>query len=168
MARYIPLSANRRLIIINHYLVYRLRVHSHASLSLLCRCSLELRKSQRRPVVCAHLTYKEGEASVLLHSRGLQVQGIIAFTRIGVSLPLWSFRRKDRSYPLFSFFFFRDDPSIDPSSWPPMILDASRSRRLIVRPLFVRSFSPFFFFGSVRSSAVLHAHGQNVYGAFLN
>lgn len=94
--------------------MYRLRVHSHASLSLLCRCSLELRKSQRRPVVCAHLTYKEGEASVLLHSRGLQVQGIIAFTRIGVSLPLWSFRRTDRSYPLFSSFFF-SRRSIHPS-----------------------------------------------------
>lgn len=74
----------------------------------------------------------------------------------------------DRTHFFLLFFFATIDPSIDPSSCPPMILDASRSRRLIVRPLFVRSFSPFFFFGSVRSSAVLHAHGQNVYGAFLN
>lgn len=83
----------------------------------LSRCSvvaLSSYASRRRPVVCAHLTYREGEASVLLHSRGLQVQGIIAFTRIGVSLPLWSFRRKDRSNPLFSFFLFfvTIDPSI--------------------------------------------------------
>lgn len=49
----------------------------------------------------------------------------------------------DRTH--FFLLFFRDDPSIDPSSWPPMILDASRSRRLIVRLLFVRSFLPLLF-----------------------
>lgn len=68
MARYIPLSANRRLIIINHYPVYRLCVCARMRLSL----SLSLRyASPRRPVVCAHLTYPregKGRAYVLLRT----------------------------------------------------------------------------------------------------
>lgn len=66
MARYIPLSANRRLIIINHYPVYRLCVCARMRLSLsLCYAS------PRRPVVCAHLTYPregKGRAYVLLRT----------------------------------------------------------------------------------------------------
>lgn len=108
MARYIPLSANRRLIIINHYLVYRLRALTCVSLSLLSRGY-----ASTRGQLFARDTRWEGAPEYFyVPEAWLAGRGIIAFTCIGVSLPLWSFQRKiDRTN-----FFTQPHPI---GSWPP-------------------------------------------------
>lgn len=106
MARYIPLSANRRLIIINHYPVYRLCVcaRMRLSLSLFATQVLGGRLFARTLPI---LGKGRGERTYFyVRSRDLQVlrRGIIAVTPqsgFTYSLPLWSFREARSILPDF-------------------------------------------------------------------
>lgn len=108
LARYIPLSANRRLIIINHYPVYRLCVRTRMRLSLFLRYA-----SPRRPVVCAHLTYPRkggGEASARTFTYVLEISRssaealslLLRHRDLPIAFRYGHFERQDRSYPTFS------------------------------------------------------------------
>lgn len=136
LARYIPLSANRRLIIINHYPVYRLCVRTRMRLSLSLRYA-----SPRRPVVCAHLTYPRkggGEASARTFTYVLEISRssaealslLLRHRDLPIAFRYGHFERQDRSYPTFSpsiLLFASLAPSLRFFSTPPPRLRRSFS-----------------------------------------
>lgn len=129
LARYIPLSANRRLIIINHYPVYRLCTLACVSLPL----SLLRKSSEAGCLRAPYLSYGRGERTYFyVRSRGLPSRSTEALSLL-LRLPLWSFRPARSIVPTFfpttypstavlhdlSFRFFHPSSLFTPSVYAP-------------------------------------------------